>query len=134
MGRRSGPGSLRPPQPTAIFAGDLTGEQTIELIDRWCSKASCSRLAPFVTVAKTIRKHRDGILSAIRLKINNARAEGLNNHVRLIIRRAYGFHSPTAALALVMLPADRSTSHYPTNEQPRDPHSCRESPKDPQPA
>ena len=35
--------------------------------------------------------------------MNNARAEGLNNHVRLITRRAYGFHSAQAALALVML-------------------------------
>ena len=87
----------------AIFAGDLDPDDTVELIDRWCSQASRSRLAPFVKVAKTIRKFRDGILAAIRLKINNARAEGLNNHVRLIIRRAYGFHSPTAALALVML-------------------------------
>jgi transposase len=87
----------------AIFAGDLTPQDTVDLIDRWCAKASRSRLAPFVKVAKTIRKHRDGILAAIRLKINNARAEGLNNHVRLIIRRAYGFHSPAAALALVML-------------------------------
>lgn len=87
----------------AIFAGDLDPDETVELIDRWSSQASRCRLAPFVTVAKTIRKFRDGILAAIRLKINNARAEGLNNHVRLIIRRAYGFHSPKAALALVML-------------------------------
>ena len=58
---------------------------------------------PFVKVARTIRKFRDGILAALRLKINNAQAEGLNNHVCLIIRRAYGFHSPQAALALVML-------------------------------
>lgn len=27
----------------------------------------------------------------------------MNNKVRLIIRRAYGFHSPEAALATVML-------------------------------
>ena len=87
----------------AIFSGDLNPDDTVELIDRWCSQASRCRLAPFVKVAKTIRKHRDGILAAIRLKINNARAEGLNNHVRLITRRAYGFHSPKAALALVML-------------------------------
>ncbi len=86
-----------------IFSGDLDPDETAELIDRWCSRASRSRLAPFVKVAKTIRKFRDGILAAIRLKINNARAEGLNNHVRLITRRAYGFHSPKAALALVML-------------------------------
>jgi transposase len=87
----------------AIFSGDLDPDQTAELIDRWCSKASRSRLDPFVKVAKTIRKFRDGILAAIHLKINNARVEGLNGHVRLIFRRAYGFHSPTAALALVML-------------------------------
>lgn len=87
----------------AIFAGDLDEQQSATTLDRWCSAASRSRLPAFVRVAKTIRKHRDGILAAIRLGINNARAEGLNNHVRLITRRAYGFHSPQAALALVML-------------------------------
>lgn len=87
----------------AIFAGDLDTDDVDALLDRWCSKASRSRLAPFIKAAKTIRKFRDGILAAIKLNINNARAEGLNNHVRLIIRRAYGFHSPQAALALVML-------------------------------
>jgi transposase len=52
---------------------------------------------------KTIAKHRDGILAAVRLGATNARAEALNNRVRLIIRRAYGFHPPEAALALIML-------------------------------
>lgn len=86
-----------------IFGGDLEPDQAAHLIDRWCSTASRSRLAPFVKVAKTIRNFRDGILAALRLKINNGRAEGLNNHVRLITRRAYGFHSAKAALALIML-------------------------------
>ena len=87
----------------AIFDGDLTVEQAGELIDRWISRASRSRLAAFVKTAKTIRKHRDGIIASLRLGINNGRAEGLNSVVRLIIRRARGFHSPEAALALVML-------------------------------
>jgi transposase len=87
----------------AIFAGDLDIDDVAELIDRWISKASRSRLAPFVKAAKTVRKHRDGILAAIRLKINNGLDEALNNVVRLIIRRAYGFHSAEAALALVLL-------------------------------
>jgi transposase len=39
----------------------------------------------------------------VRLGINQGRTEALNNRVRLIIRRAYGFHSAQAALALVML-------------------------------
>jgi transposase len=33
----------------------------------------------------------------------NARAEAMNNKVKLIVRRAYGFHSAQAALALVHL-------------------------------
>ncbi len=49
----------------AIFSGDLHPEETLQLIDPRRSKASRSRLAPFVKVAKTIRKHRDGILAAI---------------------------------------------------------------------
>jgi transposase len=87
----------------AIFAPSLTIEDITMLIDRFTSKAARSRLEPFVGLGQTIRKHRDGILAAIRLGINQGRTEALNNKVRLITRRAYGFHSAQAALALVML-------------------------------
>lgn len=87
----------------AIFAGDLDPGEVEELLDRFLSQAQRSRLQSFVKLAKTLRDNRDGILSAIRLGINNGRAEGLNNKVRLITRRAYGFHSAAAAIALVML-------------------------------
>jgi transposase len=97
----------------AIFSGDLSVEQAAELIDRWISRASRSRLPAFVKASKTIRKHRDGILAALRLGINNARAEGLNSVVRLIFRRARGFHSPQAALALVMLTCGPITLQLP---------------------
>jgi transposase len=102
----------------AIFAGDLNPDEVAELIDRWISRASRSRLDPFIKAAKTIRKHRDGILAAIRLKINNGRAEGLNNHVRLIINRAFGFHSAEAALALVMLSCGPITLQLPHERAP----------------
>lgn len=62
-----------------------------------------SRLEPFVKAGRTVRRHRDGILAAIRLGLSNGRVEGLNRRVRLIVRRAFGFHSAKAALALVML-------------------------------
>ena len=87
----------------AIFAPSLTLQDVTILIDRFISKATRSRLAPFVRLGQTIRRHRDGILQAIRLGINQGRTEALNNKVRLITRRAYGFHSADAALALVML-------------------------------
>lgn len=87
----------------AVFAGDLSDTEVGMLLDRFCSRASRSGLKPFVTVAQTIRKRRSGILAAVRLGINNSRHEGLNRRVRLIINRAYGFHSANAALALIMV-------------------------------
>jgi transposase len=87
----------------AIFAGDLKDDEVAILLDRFCSKAQRSGMKPFVTLAKTIRKRREGILAAVRLGVNNARHEGLNRQVRLIINRAYGFHSANAALALIMV-------------------------------
>ena len=89
----------------AIFAGDLTRDEAAELLDRWCARAQRSRLAPFIKSAKTMRHRRDLILNAIEHGISNGRVEGLNTKVRLITRRAYGFHSADAALALVMLGA-----------------------------
>jgi transposase len=97
----------------AIFSGDLDPDAVAELIDRWISRASRSRLNAFVKAAKTIRKFRDGLIAAVRLGINNGRAEGLNNVVRLVFRRARGFHSAEAALALVMLSCGPITPRLP---------------------
>jgi transposase len=87
----------------AVFAGDLDTPTTNTLLDRWCSKAQRSRIPEFVKAARTIRKHRDGITAALDRGLSNGRHEGLNNKVRLIIRRAYGFHSAQATLATIML-------------------------------
>ena len=87
----------------AIFAPGLTADAVGELLDRLLARLSRCRLKPFVRLGRTIRKHRAGILAARRLKLSNARAEAMNNRVKLIVRRAYGFHSAQAALALVHL-------------------------------
>jgi len=86
-----------------IFAPGLTVEQVSQLLDRILARLARCRLQPFVTLGRTIRKHRNGILAARRLKLSNARAEALNNKAKLIIRRAYGFHTARAALALILL-------------------------------
>lgn len=106
----------------AIFAGDLTEHDADKLLDRWCSWAQRCRLAPFVKLARTIRTHRDGILAAIRLGLTNGRVEGLNNRVRLIVRRAFGFHSAGAALALVMLSCGPITLQLPHERTTVRPH------------
>jgi transposase len=72
-------------------------------LDAWLAWASRSRLRPFVRLAHTIRRHREGILAAIRLGLNNGRLEGLNSRIRLISHRSFGFHSAAPLIALVYL-------------------------------
>ncbi len=74
-----------------------------EHLDAWLAWASRSRLAPYIKLARTIRRHRDGILAAIRLGLSNGRLEGLNSRIRLISHRSFGFHSATPLIALVYL-------------------------------
>ncbi len=72
-------------------------------LDAWLAWASRSRLKPFVKLARTIRKHKAGVLAAVELGISNGRLEALNSKVRLLSHRAYGFHSADALIAMIYL-------------------------------
>ena len=74
-----------------------------EKLKAWLAWASRSRLRPFVKLARTIREHKAGILAAIEHGLSNGRLEGLNNKIRLLSHRAFGFHSAAALLAFVYL-------------------------------
>jgi len=69
--------------------------------DGWLHWASRSRLQPFVRAARTLRRHRDGILAAIELGLANDRLEGLNSRIPLISHRSFGFHSSAPLIALI---------------------------------
>jgi transposase len=75
----------------------------VALLEHWLKWARRSRLNPFVKLAKTITDQRTGILAAIQHGLSNARVEAINTQIRLITRRAFGFHSPQALIALAML-------------------------------
>ena len=103
-----------------IFEPGLNLDDVEVPINRLLGRLARSRLQPFIRLGTTIRKHRDGILAAIRLGINQGRTEALHNKVRLITRRAYGFHSAKAAPALVLLTCGPITLHL-----PHEPHALR---------
>lgn len=84
---------LRRRQP-GVAARELT---------RWCNWAARSRLKPFVKLSRTIKQFSAGILAYIRTGLSNGPTEGLNNKTRLITRRAYGFHSAQALMAMIFL-------------------------------
>jgi transposase len=81
----------------------LPAQAATQLLDRWLAWARRCRLQPFIKLAKTITEQRTGILAAIQHGLSNARVEAINTQIRLITRRAFGFHSPHALIALAML-------------------------------
>ncbi|MGH2662050.1 MAG: ISL3 family transposase [Actinomycetota bacterium] len=96
-----------------LFAGDLSAEEAKELLASWCERAQGSGMRAFAKLASTVHAHAEGILAGLRLGLTNARAEAINTKVRLITRRAYGFHSAAAAIALVMLACGPVTLRLP---------------------
>ena len=67
------------------------------MLDQWLAWAARSRLAPFVKLARTIRKHAAGILAYLDTKMTNGPVEGFNNKLRVIARR--GLRIPLARRA-----------------------------------
>jgi len=62
-------------------------------LDRWCTRVMRSKLEPMKKVAKTIRNHKPLILNWFRAKkkFSSGIVEGLNNKVKVVTRKAYGF-------------------------------------------
>ena len=75
----------------------------IALLDAWIAWARRCRLPSFIKLARTITTQRAGIIAAIEHGLSNARVEAINTQIRLITRRAFGFHSADALIALAML-------------------------------
>jgi transposase len=89
-------------QLRAVFH-EPSSEGAIEMLDAWVAWAQRSRLPSFVKLAATIRAHRASIVASLTHRLSNARMEAANTTIRLITRRAFGFHSAAALIALAML-------------------------------
>lgn len=72
-------------------------------LDAWLAWAQRCRIEPFVRLGRTVRRHRDGILAFISSRLTNARLEGMNNKIRLLSHRAFGFHSAEPLIATIYL-------------------------------
>jgi transposase len=78
-------------------------EAAVALLEGWLAWARRCRIASFIKLAKTISANRAGIVATLTHRLTNARIEAINTTLRLITRRAYGFHSADALIALAML-------------------------------
>ena len=88
-------------------------------LDYWCYRAMRSRLEPMKKVARMLRAHESLLLNWFRAKgeISSGPVEGLNNKIRVVTRRSYGFRTYKAmeiALyhTLGRLPEPKSTHRF----------------------
>jgi transposase len=60
---------------------------------RWYNWAIRSRLEPIKRVARMVKRHWDGIITAVVRKVTNASAEGINSVIEWLKRTARGFRN-----------------------------------------
>ena len=72
-------------------------------LKQWLWRASHSRIDAFKKLYQKVKRHKEHILNAIKLGMSNARIEAINNKIKLIIRKAYGFRNIQNMLDMVYL-------------------------------
>jgi len=58
----------------------------------WCQKAEQTTIGQLIKMAKTLRTHATGILAYARHPITSGKLEGINNKIKTLTKRSYGFH------------------------------------------
>ena len=70
-----------------------------KFLDEWTSRVMRSRLEPMMKIAGVVRNHRPLILNWFRARgqVSAGAVEGLNNKVKLVTRKSYGFRTAKVA-------------------------------------
>jgi transposase len=66
-------------------------EEAEKFLTQWMKRCRESRLEPFIKLAKRLKRWSAGILSYFEHRITNGVAEGINNKIKVLKRRSYGF-------------------------------------------
>ena len=60
----------------------------------WVRRARESLLAPFVKFCRMVERHEEGILRYFVKRVTSGLSEGMNNKIKVVKRRAYGYRDP----------------------------------------
>jgi len=76
-----------------IFWEKGTKQQAARFLVHWILEAVKSKIRPLVKVARTILAHYEGLLSYYDYPIDNGKAEGINNKIKVAKRAGYGYRN-----------------------------------------
>lgn len=68
---------------------------------QWMRAAKRSRLQAFKLLVQLLESHLEGILAWTRLRLSNGALEGMNNKIKLISHRSFGFRSTRNYIAAI---------------------------------
>lgn len=63
-------------------------------LKQWFWWATHSRLQPIIEFARLVKDHLTGLLAWTKLRISNGALEGMNNKIKLVSHRSFGFRNP----------------------------------------
>lgn len=92
----------------------LTGEPALQALTSWLRWAQRCQIPSFVRLAQRIRNYRAPIAATLQHGLTNALVESFNTKIRLIARRAFGFHNVHALIGLARLSLGGHRPHLPT--------------------
>jgi transposase len=68
-----------------------TLDEAVTFLADWIAKALSSGVAPLRRFARKLRRHAEGILNYYFFPISTAKVEGINNQIKVIKRKAFGY-------------------------------------------
>jgi len=75
---------------SAFYEAETEGEAKL-VPEEWMEQCNESGLPRFCRLAKRLNRWKDGILAYFTHRITNGISEGINNKIKVIKRRSYGF-------------------------------------------
>ena len=97
-----------------LFWGYQQPKRAAGYLHKWINSAMRSKLEPFKKFARMLRSHLPGILAWTKSRVSNGAVEGMNNKIKSISHRSFGFRSATNFIAAIYhccarlpLPAER---------------------------
>lgn len=84
-----------------LFWGYKQPARAKQHLEKWMKAAMRSRLEPFKKFVRMLRSHLDGVLAWTRTRLSNGAVEGMNNKIKSISHRSFGFRSAANFIAAI---------------------------------
>jgi transposase len=84
-----------------LFWGYKQPRRAEDYLRKWINSAMRSKLEPFKKFARMLRSHLAGILAWTKSRVSNGAVEGMNNKIKSISHRSFGFRSATNFIAAI---------------------------------